>query len=102
VLRGGDRLTFVGQVDMVRDLQMLRGLTPAEQHHAAWLDGSEHTFFEVVVSGTSPLVGSTLKEAGFRSRYQAAVLAMHRAGERVRAKLGEVRIRAGDTLLLLS
>ncbi len=101
-LRGGDRLTFVGRVDMVRDLQMLRGLTPAEQHHAAWLGGSEHTFFEVVVSGTSPLVGSTLKEAGFRSRYQAAVLAMHRAGERVRAKLGEVRIRPGDTLLLLS
>jgi di/tricarboxylate transporter len=47
-------------------------------------------------------VGSTLKEAHFRSRYQAAVLAMHRAGERVQAKLGDVRVRAGDTLLLVA
>src|SRR5690606_37047679 len=69
LLRGGDRLAFVGRVDLIRDLQMMPGLTPAEQHHAAWLDGSEHTFFEVVVSGTSPLVGSTLRELNFRSRY---------------------------------
>jgi di/tricarboxylate transporter len=102
LLRGGDRLAFVGRVDLIRDLQMMRGLISAEQHHAAWLEGSEHTFFEVVVSGTSPLVGSTLKEAHFRSRYQAAVLAMHRAGERVQAKLGDVRVRAGDTLLLVA
>jgi di/tricarboxylate transporter len=102
LLRGGDRLAFVGRVDLIRDLQMLRGLTAAEQHHAAWLDGTEHTFFEVVVSGTSPLVGSTLKEANFRSRYQAAVLAMHRAGERVQAKLGNVRVRPGDTLLVVA
>ena len=102
LLRGGDRLAFVGRVDLIRDLQMMRGLISAEQHHAAWLEGSEHTFFEVVVSGTSPLVGSTLKESHFRSRYQAAVLAMHRAGERVQAKLGDVRVRAGDTLLLVA
>src|SRR5690606_29483506 len=102
LLRGGDRLAFVGQVDLVRDLQMLRGLISAEHHHAAWLEGSEHTFFEVVVSGTSPLVGLTLKEANFRRRYQAAVLAMHRAGERVQAKHGEVTVRAGDTLLLVA
>lgn len=102
MLRGGDQLAFVGRVDMIRDLQVLRGLVPAEQHHAAWLEGSEHTFFEVVVSGTSQLAGSTLKESNFRSRYQAAVLALHRAGERVQAKLGEVRLRPGDTLLLLA
>jgi di/tricarboxylate transporter len=102
LLRGGDRLAFVGRVDLIRDLQMLRGLIAAEQHHAAWLEGSEHTFFEVVVSGISPLIGSTLKESNFRSRYQAAVLAMHRAGERVQAKLGDVRVRAGDTLLVMA
>ena len=102
LLRGGDRLAFVGRVDQIRDLQMMRGLIPAEQHHAAWLEGSEHTFFEVVVSGTSPLVGATLKETNFRSRYQAAVLAMHRAGERVQAKLGDVRVKPGDTLLVVA
>jgi di/tricarboxylate transporter len=38
----------------------------------------------------------------FRSRYQAAVVAVHRAGQRVSGKLGEVRMRVGDTLLLLT
>ena len=38
---------------------------------------------------TSPLVGRTLKEIGFRGRYQAAVLAIHRSGRRVAAKLGQ-------------
>jgi di/tricarboxylate transporter len=102
VLQGGDRLAFVGRVDQVRDLQRLRGLVSTEQKHAAFFDGGERTFFEVVISAASPLVGKTLKEAAFRSGYQAAVLAIHRAGERVRAKLGEVRLKEGDTLLLIS
>ncbi len=44
-----------------------------------------HTFYEAVVGRASPLVGQTLKEADFRSRFQAAVVAIHRArreGER--------------------
>jgi di/tricarboxylate transporter len=43
-----------------------------------------------------------LKEVGFRSRYGGAVLAIHRAGERIDAKLGEVRLHPGDVLLVLS
>src|SRR5690606_25421974 len=41
-------------------------------------------------------------QAGFRGRYGAAVLAIHRAGERVSAKLGDVPLRAGDVLLTLA
>ncbi len=102
ILRGGDRLIFVGQVDQVVDLQKMRGLRSTEHAHAFGLSRPGHTFFEVVVSDASPLSGSTLKEVGFRGRYQGAVLAIHRAGERIHAKLGEVRIRHGDTLLLLT
>ena len=102
VLRGGDRLAFVGRVDMVRDLQQLRGLLPEEQKHVEPFSDSDHTFFEVVVSPASSLAGQTLKEADFRSRFQAAVLAIHRAGERVNRKLGDVSLKEGDTLLLLS
>jgi di/tricarboxylate transporter len=45
-------------------------------------------------------VGITIKDIGFRSRYDAAVLAVHRAGARVGEKLGEVVLRAGDTLMI--
>jgi di/tricarboxylate transporter len=102
VLRGGDRLAFVGRADLVPDLQKTPGLRSAEHHHAQLFGDGAHTFFEAVVSGASPIAGKTLKEVGFRSRYQAAVVAIHRSGERVHAKLGDVPLKAGDTLVLLS
>ncbi len=102
VLYGNDRLTFVGKADLIVDLQNMRGLTSVEQQHVHALDTARHTFFEAVVGGTSPLVGKTLRDVEFRSRYQAAVVAIHRAGHRVQAKLGDVRLRVGDTLLMLA
>ncbi|CAN5603099.1 SLC13 family permease [soil metagenome] len=102
LLEGGDRLTFVGRADLVVDLQARRGLRSTEHRHLTESGGSDHTFFEAVVSATSLLIGRTLKEVGFRERYQAAVLAIHRSGERVRAKLGEVPIHPGDTLVLMA
>jgi di/tricarboxylate transporter len=101
-LRGGDRLTFAGRVDLVRDIQATRGVETDGLKHAVHLNGPQHTFFEAVVGAASPLSGSTLKEIDFRSRYHAAVVAIHRAGERVNEKLGAVRLREGDTLLILA
>ncbi len=101
-LRGGDHLTFVGRVDRVVDLHGIRGLTSPEERHIEAFDVERHTFFEAVVGGASPLLGMTLRESRFRGRYQAAVVAIHRAGDRVREKLGEVAIRPGDTLLTLA
>ncbi|MEJ2218762.1 MAG: SLC13 family permease [Gemmatimonadota bacterium] len=102
VIHGGDRLTFVGKADHVVDIQRTRGLESTERDHLLVFDDPDHTFFEAVVGEASPLVGRTLKEAEFRGRYQAAVVAIHRAGERVNAKLGEVPLRVGDTLILLA
>lgn len=102
VLRGGNRLTFVGRVDMVLDLEHLRGLRHAEHRQVSAVRDRSAAYFIVAIGGDSPLVGRTLKESGFRSRYQAAVLAIHRAGHRIDAKLGEVPIHTGDALVLLS
>jgi di/tricarboxylate transporter len=102
VLRGGDRLTFAGRADLVVDLQAKRGLASTESKHLGGLEDPEHTFFEAVVGEDSRLVGHTLKEIGFRERYQSAVVAIHRAGRRIDAKLGEVQLQPGDTLLLLA
>jgi di/tricarboxylate transporter len=59
-------------------------------------------YYEAVIGTKSPLIGQTLKEAGFRGNYQAAVVAIHRDGGLVEAKLGQVRLRLGDTLILVS
>ena len=100
-LAANDRLCFVGRVDQVLDVSTIRGLVSAEQTHLAPFDTARHRFFEAVVGVTSPLVGKTLKEAGFRDRYQAAVVAIHRAGHRINAKLGAIPLKVGDTLLVL-
>jgi di/tricarboxylate transporter len=103
LLRGHDILTFAGKVDLVVDLQRKRGLASTEERHLEVLGRPDrHTFFEAVIGAESPLAGRTLKEAGFRERYQGAVVAIHRAAHRVDAKLGHVRLRVGDTLLILA
>ncbi len=99
---GGDVLTFVGNVDEILDLQRRRGLRSTEQEHVLAVDSPTTRFFEVVLGRSSPLVGSTIRDAGFRGTYQAAVVALHRSGHRVAGKLGSIRLRHGDTLLLLA
>lgn len=104
VLVGNDRLIFAGNVARILDLQRMAGLESAgERHFSEVGSGSAgRQLFEAVVREGSPLVGSTLKRVGFRSRHGAAVFAVHRAGERIPGKLGDVRLRTGDVLLLVA
>jgi di/tricarboxylate transporter len=102
VLEAGDHLTFAGNVSRVVDLHRLVGLRAAEERHFAAAGDGLRRFHEMVVAPRSSLVGSTLKEADFRNRYGAAVVAIHRAGERVGGKLGSIRLRPGDVLLVLA
>jgi di/tricarboxylate transporter len=102
ILRGRDRLMFVGRAADVVELQKMRGLVSAEDDQLGFFDSPEHTFYEAVVGEASPLVGETLKEIGFRGRYQAAVVAIHRSGQRVHEKMGRVPLKVGDTLILLA
>lgn len=101
-LMGGDRLRFVGRADQVADLQMIRGLKSAEAEQLLEFDGRRARYFEAVIGPASDLVGRTLKETQFRSRYGGVVLGIHRSGHLVDAKLGEVPLRVGDTLVVLA
>jgi di/tricarboxylate transporter len=102
VLHGGDRLTFAGNASQVVDLHRMRGLRSAEHEHLLAVESPQQVFFEAVVGRASPLMGKTLKEMDFRGQQGAAVVAIHRGGHRVAEKLGQVVLRAGDTLLLLA
>jgi di/tricarboxylate transporter len=55
---------------------------------------------EAVVSDTCPVVGRSVREGRFRNRYSAVIIALSRNGERVRRKIGDIDLKAGDTLLL--
>ena len=91
VLAEGDRLTFAGNVTRILDLQQMRGLASVEERHFGAVGSTiERRLYEAVIAPGSALAGGTLKQAGFRGRYGGAVIAIHRAGEHVAGKLGEV------------
>jgi di/tricarboxylate transporter len=103
ILEEGDRLVFVGNIDSMRSLYSIQGLQPAPEQLFK-LDTPRHQrcLVEAVVSHTCPLVGKTIREGRFRNVYNAVVIAVARNGERVHGKIGDIRIRAGDLLLIES
>ncbi|HHP7230326.1 MAG TPA: SLC13 family permease [Xenococcaceae cyanobacterium] len=101
ILRGNDQLIFAGVVDSLVDLQKIRGLQPATDE-VFKLDSprEERCLLEVIVAEACPLVGQSIREGQFRSRYNAVVLAVARNNQRLQGKIGNIALRAGDTLLL--
>ena len=103
VLKGGDYLTLVGGMDAVLNLHDVSGLASAQQPHLPHEIGSpRHAYFEAVIAPESPLVGRSLVDVMFLARYQATVVAIHRAGEPILGSLAREPLKPGDTLLLIS
>ncbi|MGM0547153.1 MAG: SLC13 family permease, partial [Bacteroidota bacterium] len=95
-LREGDRLIFTGVVDSIVDLQQVQGLTPAtEQIFKMDSARGERLLIEAVVSPSHPINGETIKKGRFRNIYDAVVLAVSRSGERIKEKVGDIRLRTG-------
>lgn len=92
----GDHLVFSGEADKIGDLLgSIPGLVASGEVHL-----EDRGLFEVVISHRSRFVGRTVKAADFRRRVDAAILAVHRAGERVEGQIGDIVLQPGDTLLL--
>ena len=103
VIAEGDVLRFTGVVDAAKDLRKLRLVPATDQVHK--LEGPsgrgpQRGWIEAVVAPQSNLVGRTVRESQFRTRYNAAIIAVHRHGERITAKIGDIVPQAGDVLLL--
>ena len=103
-LEAGDILFFAGGADGIVRLQAIAGLDPCQEmdFFATLQSSGRGRIIEAVVSRSSPMLGKTLREGNFRARYDAAVLAVHRHGERIDGRLGHLVLKPGDTLLLLA
>jgi di/tricarboxylate transporter len=101
VLNAGDRLLFAGVVESVVELQKIHGLVPAtDDVFKLQAPRPQRCLIEAVVSNTCPFVGMSIRDARFRNHYNAVVVAVARNGERLRQKIGDIILRAGDTLLV--
>ncbi|MDZ7724283.1 MAG: SLC13 family permease [candidate division KSB1 bacterium] len=104
IIKSGDRLFFTGLPDTILELQQTKGLSVIQDHEfdLKHYDSDKLGIFEVVVSANSPLIGKSVKKSDFRSHYNAVILAIHRSGERILKKIGDIVLRTGDTLLILA
>lgn len=96
VVSAGDVLVFTGNVEEIGELRSFDGLEIFEEHSGI-LDSN---LVEVVVSHRSDLIGRRIKEAGFRAKFNAAVVAVRRGSHSLRGKIGMIRIEAGDQMIL--
>lgn len=96
IIEANDKLIFSGNVSKIDNLSHIKGLTTFAQS-----DGlMSENLTEVVVSNRAQIIGHSLKALGFRALFDAAVVAIRRDGEQLSGKLGEIKLQAGDFLLL--
>jgi di/tricarboxylate transporter len=99
ILDRGDVLVFAGETDRIAELiESNSGLILPEV--GMLMKKKKTEIVEVVVSQNSYLINKSVRGTDFRGKYDAAILAVHRNGERIRGKLGSVILKAGDVLLL--
>jgi len=99
IIQKDDILFFAGDTTNIMDLiNEQKGLILPEKASDYHQDKTD--VIEAVVAGFSSIIGKTVKESNFRNRYDAAIIAIHRNGERISGKIGDIEINPGDVLLL--
>lgn len=101
-LEEGDVLWFSGSAAAIGDLRKIPGMKSYVNEEVKKINEKVHDrrLVQAVVARRSKLVGKTVKEARFRSRFGAVVIAVHREGKRVQQQPGSIKLHAGDVLLL--
>jgi len=96
IIVAGDKLIFTGDISKVLTLQQFDGLSLFAEQDGLLRDN----LTEVLIKADSAVIGKSLKSAGFRARFDAAVVAIRREGETLSGKLGDIVIKSGDFLVL--
>lgn len=95
-IQQGDKLIFSGNIKRMDSLSHIKGLKLFAESQGLL----RNNLTEVIVSNRAQIIGQTLKVLGFRALFDAAVVAIRRDGETLSGKLGDIRLQAGDFLLL--
>ena len=101
VLRGGDGILVQGRVDQFRELRRWSDLViEREAPVLKSMVAAKIGYAEVTISDTSPLVSELVRHAGFRSRFNVAVVGLRRRNQYRLTNLAYVPLRKGERILV--
>lgn len=100
----GDHIIFSGSLNTIGKIQKFKGVTIKTGTELTLDDvkNKDSHLVEAVVSHNSSLLNKTLKQANFKARHDAGVIAIHRNNQRIKSRVGDIVLKTGDTLLLLA
>lgn len=78
----------------------MRGMLQTSGEGEEPTPGDRLAVTEAVVAPGSRLIGRTIQQIGFRHTTGCVVMGIQRRSRMIRARMGEIRLEAGDTLLL--
>jgi di/tricarboxylate transporter len=94
VIEADDRLIFNGDIKHIEVLKKFDGLKMS-----AGVDLNRLNLVDAIVAPESNLIGKMVKEANFRSKFDAAIVSFKRGSHNI-SKIGHETIQAGDRLVL--
>jgi di/tricarboxylate transporter len=97
ILQAGDRLFFTGDITQIQELRKFDGLVIVGQKMDSILEANLQ---EVVIRHNAPVIGRKIKDASFRTKFDAVVVGVNRTGEALSGKLGLIELKPGDNLVL--
>ena len=98
---GGDRLIYAGQINEILELKRTHGLAAADHHVWSINDiDTKRKMRTAYVDFGSSLIGRSMAQCHFEQKNNVALVAVARQGYRVDGQPREIKLEAGDTLLL--
>lgn len=95
ILENGDILIFSGNVNHLVMLEKIKGL----ELEKPYTQIQHSNLVDVIISPTSNLIGKSVKEVNFRSKFDAGIIAIKRGANNI-SKIGQCVLEGGDRLIL--
>ncbi|MBN1446466.1 MAG: SLC13 family permease [Bacteroidetes bacterium] len=102
VLQAGDILRLRVDVRQIQELKNTVGCSLKDDRalEDEDFDADELALMEVIIAPNSTLVGTSLRNSGFRNTFRATTLAIRHRGELLHEGFRDTRLRAGDAILI--
>lgn len=99
-----DILIFSGSLDSLESLEKFKNLLIRTDEEVSMesLQSKDAKLVEAVVSHNSSIIHQKIKHSNFRVKYDASIISVHRKNENINKNIGEIRLKPGDVLLLLT